>query len=225
MDFYEELLENDLNPFILFDSNGKLKNFNKEAEFLFNFVSPRDLFDLAVSYASKDFGFNREFISIQYEKQSFYAVLVGYLTEEEIILRLYKEVIKAEPLKIDNNFQEANIFTLIELSRNTTLLNSNISILEEYDISIPDTKLNINDFLVALNTIFEQLSNLCKILLKVYIKTGEYEVIDNKKYNIISIEFISNEIENFDTNLIQSTNINVFFNKHKIKVEIPLVID
>ena len=225
MDFYEELLENDLNPFILFDSNGKLKNFNKEAEFLFNFVSPRDLFDLAVSYASKDFGFNREFISIQYEKQSFYAVLVGYLTEEEIILRLYKEVIKAEPLKIDNNFQEANIFTLIELSRNTTLLNSNISILEEYDISIPDTKLNINDFLVALNTIFEQLSNLCKILLKVYIKTGEYEVIDNKKYNIISIEFISNEIEDFDTNLIQSANINVFFNKHKIKLEIPLVID
>ena len=223
MDFYEELLENDLNPFILFTSNGKIKNFNKEAEFLFNFVTPKELFDLAVSYASTSFGFKREFITLKYDKQSFYAILIGYINEDEIALRLYKEVTIQEPIKIDNNFQETNIFTLIELSKSTTLINSNLKIEEIYDISIPELKLNINQFLVNMNSIFEQLTNLEQITLKVFIKTGEYEIIDSKKFNLINIEFTSNEKITFE-NIHNSSTTNIFFSKNKIKVEIPLII-
>lgn len=223
MNFFEELIENDLNPFILFNSNGKMKNFNKEAEFLFNFVTPKELFDLAVSYASTSFGFNREFITVKYDKQSFYAILVGYINEEEIALRLYKEVSIQEPIKIDNSFQETNIFTLIELSKSTTLINSNLKIEEIYDVSIPELKLNINQFLVSMNSIFEQLSSLDKITLKVFIKTGEYEIIDKKKFNLINIEFTSNEQIVFE-NIHHSNTTNVFFSKNKIKVEVPLII-
>ncbi|MCK5294452.1 MAG: hypothetical protein KAJ49_07370 [Arcobacteraceae bacterium] len=223
MSFYEELLENDLNPFILFNGDGKIKNFNKEAEFLFNFTTPKELFNLAISYASTTFGFQQEFISVRYEKQSFYAILVGYLTEDEIILRLYKEVLHIEPLKIDNNLQLTNIFPLIELSKNTTLLNSNIKIEEIYDVSIPEIKLDINKFLVTLNSIFEQLIDIKDIQLKVYIKTGEYEIIDKKRYNIIAIEFISDEIINFEYNLSSKKNLDLIFCKNKIKLEIPLI--
>jgi len=223
MNFFEELIENDLNPFILFNSNGKMKNFNKEAEFLFNFVTPKELFDLAVSYASTSFGFNREFITVKYDKQSFYAILVGYINEEEIALRLYKEVSIQEPIKIDNSFQETNIFTLIELSKSTTLINSNLKIEEIYDVSIPELKLNINQFLVSMNSIFEQLSSLDKITLKVFIKTGEYEIIDKKKFNLINIEFTSNEKIIFE-NIHPSNMTNVYFSKNKIKVEVPLII-
>ena len=223
MNFFEELIENDLNPFILFNSNGKMKNFNKEAEFLFNFVTPKELFDLAVSYASTSYGFNREFITVKYDKQSFYAILVGYINEEEIALRLYKEVSIQEPIKIDNSFQETNIFTLIELSKSTTLINSNLKIEEIYDVSIPELKLNINQFLVSMNSIFEQLSSLDKITLKVFIKTGEYEIIDKKKFNLINIEFTSNEKIIFE-NIHPSNMTNVYFSKNKIKVEVPLII-
>ena len=223
MNFYEELIENDLNPFILFNSNGKMKNFNKEAEFLFNFATPKELFDLAVSYASTTYGFKREFITLKYDKQSFYAILVGYINEDEIALRLYKEVSIQEPIKIDNNFQETNLFTLLELSKSTTLINSNLKIEEIYDVSIPELKLNINQFLVSMNSIFEQLVSLEQITLKVFIKTGEYEIIDNKKFNLINIEFTSNEKIIFE-NLHTSNTTNVFFSKNKIKVEIPLII-
>jgi len=59
---YEQILENDLNPFITFNSNGKLNKFNKEAEFLFNFVSIKELYELAISNATQSFGFQHKYI-------------------------------------------------------------------------------------------------------------------------------------------------------------------
>jgi nitrogen-specific signal transduction histidine kinase len=228
MTLYEELLEHDLNPFILFDGDGKIKNFNKEAEFLLNFVSPKELFDLTVSYASKTFGFRREFINITYEKQSFYAILVGYMSDDEIILRLYKEVSSSKTTKLDdNNLKETNLFTLIELSKSTTLLGCNLIIEEVYDVSIPLIKLNVNDFLLCINNIFEQLKNQKNITLKVHIKTGEYEVINNKKYKIIAIDFIAKEKVEFYplTNKVNKNEIMQLLHKNNtIKLELPLIV-
>ncbi|MDX9743587.1 MAG: hypothetical protein RBT59_07195 [Arcobacteraceae bacterium] len=228
MTIYEEVLEHDLNPFILFDGDGKIKNFNKEAEFLLNFVSPKELFDLTVSYASKTFGFKREFINISYEKQSFYAILVGYISDDEIILRLYKEVNSSKVTKLDdNNLKVTNIFTLIELSKSTTLLGCNLIIEEIYDVSIPLIKLNVNDFLLCINNIFEQLKNQKNIILRVSIKTGEYEVINNKKYKIIAIDFIAHEKLTFYplSNQVNKNDImNLSHKNNTIKVELPLIV-
>ncbi|MDD2698718.1 MAG: hypothetical protein PHF17_07965 [Arcobacteraceae bacterium] len=228
MTIYEEVLEYDLNPFILFDGDGKIKNFNKEAEFLLNFASAKELFDLTVSYASKTFGFKREFINITYEKQSFYAILVGYISDDEIILRLYKEVNSSKLTKLDdNNLKETNIFTLIELSKSTTLLGCNLIIEEIYDVSIPLIKLNVNDFLLCINNVFEQLKDQNKITLKVSIKTGEYEVINTKKYKIISIDFIANEKLRFTpltTHINRNGIINLSHKNQIIKVELPLIV-
>jgi len=223
--FYEELLEHDLNPFILFDSNGKLKKFNNEAEFLFNFISPKELFDLAVAYASTTFGFRREFIKLQFEKQSFYAILVGYITEDEIILRLYKEMKVSRQINIDKKFQEVNVFTLIDLSKETTMLNTRTNIENIYDISIPDIKLNINEFLITMNSIFSQLKLLKLLLLKVHVRVGEHEIINNKKYSILAIEFTSKEKISFDFDKLIDTDLNVFFNYNIIRLEIPMIID
>ena len=228
MTIYEEVLEYDLNPFILFDGDGKIKNFNKEAEFLLNFASQKELFDLTVSYASKTFGFKREFINITFEKQSFYAILVGYISDDEIILRLYKEVSSSKITKLDdNNLKETNLFTLIELSKSTTLLGCNLIIEEIYDVSIPLIRLNVNDFLLCINNIFEQLRNQTHITLKVYIKTGEYEVINNKKYKIIAIDFIANEKLTFHplpTHTTRNGIINLSHKNQIIKVELPLIV-
>lgn len=227
MTICEELLENDLNPFMLFDGDGKIKNFNKEAEFLLNFVQPKELFNLAISYASQTFGFKREFISLSYDKQSFYAILVGYVSDDEIVLRLYKEVSATKIVKIDKNLKETNIFTLIELSKNTTFLGANISIEEIYDISIPVVKINVNEFLLSLNNIFEQLKNEKTLTLKVYIKTGEYEIIDKKRYKIICIDFIAkDDIDFYPLKIETGKNdlFNIVNNKNTIKLELPLIV-
>jgi hypothetical protein len=224
---YVSLLENDLNPFVLFDSNGRVKSYNKEAEFLFNFVSIKELFELAVSNASINFGFNQKYISLKYNKLLFYAILVGYVSEDEIVLRLYKEVSnKANTINKDK-LKLVNIFSLIDLSKNSILINSELKIDELYDISIPEMKININDFLLCLNDCFLYFSSDDKISLQVQIKIGEYEIIDNKKYKILALEFIANRKLEIDYSMEQKAlkaNTNIFIDNNKLILELPIII-
>jgi hypothetical protein len=230
-DFYEQLIEHDLNPYMLFDSNGKVKSYNKEAEFLLNFVTVKELFDLAVSNASLNFGFNHKYISLKYNKQSYYAILVGYLSDDEIALRLYKVV--SNHINIINNdkLKLVNIFSLIDLSKNSTLLHSKLKIKELYDISIPEVKLNINDFLLCLNECFTIFSNHKEISLQVQIKIGEYEIINDKKCKIIALEYhskakfsLSKEQEDTLETKAKSANTNIFFEQKSIKLELPMML-
>jgi len=226
-DFYEDLIEYDLNPFLLFDSNGKVKSYNKEAEFLLNFVSIKELFQLAVSNASTNFGFNQKYISLKYNKQSYYAILVGYVSEDEIALRLYKVVSNKVNTINNDKLKLVNIFSLIELSKNSTLLSSDLKIDELYDISIPEMKININNFLLCLNECFIYFSNDEKISLQVQIKIGEYEIIDNIKYKIVSLEFITNrdvELSNEFEQKASNANINIFTNHNRLNLELPIIL-
>lgn len=226
-DFYEKLLEHDLNPYFIFNENGKIIKFNKEAEFLLNYVSVKELFNLAVENASQDFGFSQKYIPLKFNKHEYYAILVGYTSDEEIALRLYKVVsnqantINSEKLKL------VNIFSLIELSKNTTLLSSNLKIKEVYDISLPEMKININEFLLCLNECFKYFKNDEEITLKVKIKVGEYEVIDNQKYKIISLVFSSNRAVKGNLLLEEKankSNANIFFNHNTLKLELPIIL-
>ena len=226
-DFYVGLLENDLNPFILFDSSGKMKDFNKEAEFLFNFVKPRELYDLAVAHASLNYGFNRKFISLKYGKIMFYAILVGYINDEEIGLRLYKEVCSEDEVAMNSNIELANLFSLIELSKTTTLLQSDIKIEETYDVSIPDMKLNINEFLLTINGCFELFKDKENLALKVFIKTGEYEIVKDVKHQIVCIEFLFEDTIEIGKSLeLQSSKarVNIFKDINKLKLEFPMIL-
>jgi hypothetical protein len=230
-DFYEQLIEHDLNPYILFDSNGKVKSYNKEAEFLLNFVTVKELFELAVSNASLNFGFQHKYIALKYNKQSYYAILVGYLSDEEIALRLYKVVSNHTNVINNEKLKLVNIFSLIDLSKNSTLLNSKLEIKELYDISIPEHKLNINDFLLCLNECFHIFYDHKQISLQVQIKIGEYEIINEKKCKIIALEFHTKDPISFSKELeinlekkAKSANANLFLEKRSIKLELPMML-
>lgn len=226
INFYEKLLEYDLNPYFIFNSNGRITKFNKEAEFLLNYVSVKELFQLAVDNASQDFGFSQKYIPLKFNKHSYYAILVGYMSDEEIALRLYQVVSNQTNTLNSGTLKLVNIFNLIELSKNTTLIDSEVKINEIYDISLPEMKLNINEFLLCLNDCFKYFKDDDEITLKVRMKIGEYEIIDNNKYNIISIEFIANhEVAILDTleEKASKANSNIFFNQNKLKLELPII--
>jgi len=226
-EFYTDLLENDLNPFIIFNANGKIKSCNKEAEYLLNFVSGRILFDLAISNASKTYGFNQKYISLQYNKLFFYAILVGYEDDEQIVLRLYKVVSNQVNTINQDKLKLVNIFSLIDLSKNTTLMESDLKIEELYDISIPDMKININDFLILLNHCFVYFKDDNNISLQVQIKIGEYEIIDDKKYKIVALEFSTNrklEVDKILEEKATKANSNIFVYQNKIIIELPIIL-
>ncbi len=224
---YEQLIEYDLNPYFLFHANGKIKGYNKEAEFLLNFVGVKELFDLAVTNATQDFGFSQKYISLKYNKQSYYAIVVGYISEEEIALRLYKVVSNKTNTINSDTLKMVNIFSLIDLSKTSTLLNAELKIDELYDISIPELKININDFLLCLNDCFNLFINDKQITLQVQIKIGEYEIINNTKYKIVAIEFIANRVIEVDSSLdikAEKANVNIFTNQNKLRLELPIIL-
>lgn len=226
-DFYSALLENDLNAFIVFDNNGKIKDFNKEAEFLFNAVTPYELYELAISHASLSFGFNRKFISLKYGKSLYYAILVGYINDDKIGLRLYKEVTSKNEIFHSESIEYVNIFSLIDISKNTTLLKYDIEIEEVYDISIPEIKININQFLLTLNECFSLFKHKHKLQLKVYIKIGEYKIIKAKKYKVVSIDFKADDVIYPNNSLINNAlkaHINIFIEKQTLKLEFPMIL-
>lgn len=226
-EFYEEMMEHDLDPFMMFNSAGKLSKYNKEAEYLLSYVSSREIYDLAISNASLSYGFKRSFVSLHYERNIFYAILVGYLDEERLGIKLYKEVSDNVKHDIDTQKTEVNIFTLINLSQNSTLSQSSIMINELYDPSIPDIKLGVEKFLNLLNHIFREYQEADELSLKVFLKIGETMLLEGKKYPICSIKFHSFDTTIKDTTVLfpkaKEAGVSLFAKDDFIMIEFPLI--
>jgi hypothetical protein len=225
--FYEELIEYDLNPFMMFTSDGKLSYYNKEAEFLLSYVSNKELYELAMANAPISFGFKRTFTSLHFERNIFYAILVGYLDEDKIGIKLYKEVCDSIQIERKEKMTEVNIFTLINLSRTTVLSQTDIVITELYDPSLPDMKLDVEKFLKLLNQILKSYENAKELNIKVFLKIGETIVVKGKKYPICAIKFqsYSSSIQN-ETTLYtnaKDAGISLFIKPDFIMIEFPML--
>lgn len=223
--FYEELIENDLDPFILFNSSGGVEKYNKKADFLLSFVSYRQLYDLAVANAPQSFGFKRTFIDLDF-KESYYAVLVGYLDEEYLGIKLYKKTIPTNQIKIDDKYKLVNLYTMIELSKNSILSGQDISFDEDYDLTIPETKINIDHFLKLLNEIFLAYRKNAVLKIRSHLKLGEFIKIDGKKYQVCCIRFEAKDalISENVKNIAKDTNFILTYKNNVTEIEFPLIV-
>jgi nitrogen-specific signal transduction histidine kinase len=223
---YSSLIDFDLNPVLFFDNNGKILDLNIQAELLLSYVKSKVLFDIAVNNASKGFGFARHNLSLRFQKLSFCAILVGYKDEDVLCLKLYQEMKSNKEIFTKSSSKLKNIFTIIDLSKKSSLMHSKVSISEVYDTSIPEVKVDVGKFLFVLNGIFEAFINHKKITLKVFIDTGRHKMLEGKKCKIVIIEFIytQDSIALFDDNFLKhaSPNINIFQESNTILIEIPI---
>ncbi len=225
--FYKSFINESINPFILFNNDGKLIDFNHEAELLFNSVKPKDIYELSLANSPHNFGFERKYINLKYGKSKYYAIVVGYIDDEFLGVELYKQVNMEKEISKIHGIELTNIYSLIEISKATNFDFTSINIVEKYDTSIPEVKVNINNFLLTLNECFKLFNNCKEIELTVNIKVGEYEIIDGKKHNIIYIRckgdtevYLSSELE------LQAlkSHINIFEINGYIKMEFPIIL-
>ncbi|MBL6970362.1 MAG: hypothetical protein ISR68_03090 [Campylobacterales bacterium] len=232
---YKDMIMKDLNPFLLFDSDGKLVDYNTSAEFLLNDITIEELYSLALTYASKSYGINNQYVELKYPNDSYYAVSIGYIDDMNIALRLFKTIEQNQIKDVQGDksiyqtedFKDVNLFSLIDISKSSTLLQSNLKIIEDYDISIPEIKLKINSFILLLNSCFSHFKDHELLTIIIRIKLGEYQMIDNKRHGIISCELQSNQ--DIDTNsLVEQkaidANVNLFSTKKSLILEFPMFI-
>jgi len=221
----QNCIENDLNPFIIFDSNARVIKYNTEAEYLLSFVCPKKLNELALNYAPHTFGYKNSYIDIEFNRNHYYALMVGYEDDNYLALKLYKSVDSTKKRGAKKELlNSTNIYALIEIALNNTLKNSKV--IKYLDPSLPEIKLNTKGFLNLLNSALLLFYKVKEVEFSLKIKVAENIIIDNKRYPICAIEIKSkkfiNRIENLDS-LTKDTNAILFEKKNSIIIEFPLI--
>ena len=226
MSFFEEWVELDLNPILSFSSSSKIIYSNSEAQFLLNRIKQKELFDLALTYAPKTFGALTSYIDLTIKNYTFYAITISYENEDEIHMKLYKSAMVKKESKLNiKNINTTNIFTLVDLAISTSKIKNNINFTKNYDPSIPEFKLDASSFIKTLNSVFEVFKNKNNVACSILLKIGEYIIIDNIKYSLISVEIVANEESDFSSLNIKETNSFIItYDDSKVTIDLPLIL-
>ena len=228
MNFCEKWIEFDYNPYLLFDSNGKILSLNNEAQYLLGYTDAASLFELAITYANANTGFKTSFLDLEYGRFRFFALMVGYDNEEEIGLRLFQSPAfhYSQP---STEGDLVNIYTLVDLCVSSNSIGKAIKFEKEFDPTIPDVRLPTERFIKLLNKVYEMHKDSETVTTKIYFRVGEYIKTENKKFTLFSIEVVSDEI---NTNHISelkglATKMNIFidFKANSTILNIPLITD
>ena len=223
-DIYYQSIEYSINPFFLFDSEGELVDYNQEGEFLLSFVSKEQIYQLALENAAYFRGFKHTFIDLNFPQASFCAISVGYTDDERIAITLHKNICR-QALQLTDKLQKANIFTLLDIAINSNMIEEE-RLRSEYDISIPDFKIDIDHFLKLLNKIFRTIKESPHIFIKVVFSAGRYLKIGSKKYPVVAIDI---EPEGVEPQQLQSLvkdekEFLISVNQKGIHIELPFIL-
>lgn len=225
MTFEQQWIEHDYNPFVLFNSAGKVLSLNSQAQFLLGCISSHELFNLATTYANVTFGFKTTFVELEFGRYKFFAITVGYENDDEIGIKLYQ----TPSFKLDKHKpvgELANIYTLVDLCISTNSISSKTAFEKEFDPTIPEIMVDSNNFIKLLNKIYACYAQNDRITTKIFYRVGEHVKFGDEKYSIFSVEVSAQEMdqERLDELKVFAKNTNFFMDfKKSIAINIPMV--
>jgi len=225
---FKFFIEYDANPFVLFNSKGKIIYLNSSAEILMGSCSKKELFELTLSYAPKSFGYKKTLLDLSFGYFEFYAINVLYDNEEEIGIHLYnKPMIKLNNVLNLEGYSQTDINLLFEVNIELFKMqySGKLELLTDYEL--PKLYIHQNNFSFLIRKILEQLKKSPKITIKIKIKIGEMIIVNGKKYPIILFTFegdIRDKRHDEEILSIATKNyINIHFAKNSITLEIPAI--
>jgi len=226
MTFEQQWLEYDYNPFILFNSNGKIISLNTEAQFLLGAVNTAELFELASSYANVTYGFKTTFLELEFGRYKFFGLTVGYETEDVIGIKLYQtpsfKINKPKPTG-----ELTNIYTLVDLCVSTNSISTKSEFKQDFDPTIPEIMINSSEFIKLLNKVYLCFVDSSTITTKIYFRVGEHIKFEEKKYSLFAIE-VRGDNKNkkrLDDLQLFGENSNFFLDIQKnVTINIPMIL-
>jgi hypothetical protein len=225
---FEAFIEWDNNPFILFDNKGKIIYLNNAAEILFGYVSKKELYDIALSYAPQSYGYKTTSLALNYDSFIFHAITVGYENEEQISIRLYNTP-RAKPTKK----LETDTFILTDIN---ILLEANIALFKTKnsntlrlltDQDLPPFKLDQNNFSKLLRKVLHAFRSSDSIDISLKLLIGQHIIIEEKKEALIQLAIEANGRYSDNDEEIRllaaQSQIKPLLKEHSIKLEIPFI--
>jgi hypothetical protein len=227
MTFDQQWIEYDFNPFILFNSGGKIVSLNTEAQYLLGAIESSAIYKIATTYASSSFGFKTTFLELEFGRFKFFGITVGYEDEDQIGIRLYQlpsfQFTKQKP-----DGQLVNVYTLIDLCISSNSIGSQTRYPKELDPTIPEIRLQTELFIKLLNKIYTAMLGNEKILTRLFFRVGEHIKFEGEKYSLFSIEISSGTIArkylSEITHLAEENNLFVDVKEQKITLNVPMIV-
>ena len=228
MTFDQQWIEYDYNPFILFNSNGKVASLNSEAQFLLGSIDAKSIYELATTYASSSFGFNTTFLDLEYGRYRFFGITVGYESEEQIGIRLY-QVPSYKFSKPKEQGELVNIYNIVDLCISSNSIGNDIKFVRDFDPTLPEIRLQTDLFIKMLNKIIQSMSDNETVFFKIYFRIGEHVRFDGVKYSLFSLEIKSDKInpklKGEISTLAAENNLFAEINDTKVTINIPIISD
>jgi len=190
---FQFILENDGSPLIVFDHQGRILWLNNAAEILLGYVDHKELFDIALNHAPKDFGNRTTLMELTYRQLTFYAVSVAYNSDEWVALRLYyrpragekRHLEKEKLIDTDINVVLEAAITLFKMQYRQKL-----SLLTDQDL--PPVKIDQNAFSKLLRKTLESFRRSSRIEVSLNMTIGEFIIIDEKRYHLLRLKIRAN---------------------------------
>ena len=226
MTFEQQWIEYDFNPFILFSAAGKVLSVNSEGQYLLGAVDHNTLFELATTYASPSFGFKTTFMELEYGRFKIFGIMVGYVTEDEIGIRLFQTP-SFQFTKPEIEGELVNIYSLIDLCIATNSIECKATFQKDLDPTMPETRLNTDQFIRLLNKVYEAFGKSETITTKLSFRIGEYIRYEEKKYTFFSLKVSGNSFEEVQSSAIGQLckKNHLFFEigKRAVTINIPII--
>ena len=225
---FESFVEWDNSPFILFNNQEKILYLNNAAEILFGYVTKKELYDIALSYAPQNFGYKTTSLTLNYDSFVFHAITIGYENEEQISLRLYNAPRIKHSHKLETNkFITTDINILLEanIALFKTKNENPLTLLTDQDL--PAFKIDQNNFSKLLRKTLDAFRSSDSIDISLKLLIGQHVIIDDKKEAIVQLSIHANgryaDTDNDIRTFAAQSHIKCLLQEHAIKLEIPLM--
>jgi len=225
---FEYLVEIDNNPVIIFSNSGKILYLNTNAEILLGYVNAKEIFNLCLNNAPKEYGYNTVQIELHYGSFTFYSIMVSYTNDDYIAIRLYYKP-KIKHISRDTSKVETDLNKVL----NNSIIHFNISSKTDIrlmsDLDIPATQTNQNKLSLLLRKILDSYKDAIYVDINMSLKIGEFIIIDDKKYSVISLIYKSDKREKEDDlnirRLAEDLSFDIYLNENMVSLDIPLIKD
>ena len=184
----------DTNPLLVFDHNGKILFLNDSAEILMGYVSASEIYSLAVNNAPQDFGIKNSSIELSYEHINFYAITVGYSSDEWIAIKLYYRPLSRKYSNFSTKQHTiTDINKMLHIAINQFTIDNDIDIRIFLDSELPNIFLNQNDFLKLLRKTFATFKYSKHMHITLKLGIGDHILLNGKSYKVINLKIESDK--------------------------------
>ncbi len=227
-DDYKFFIENDNNPFILFNAEKKIAYLNIAAEFLLGKVSKIDIYNLCLANAPKEYGSKMTYMDLKYDDLTYYGITVGYQDDNYIGIRLYQRVKNRQmSAKELSKYVLTDINTLLETFISLLTIKNDYKIKLITDMDIPEFKISQNDFFKILRKCFDTFDPSESLYIALKMRVGEFVYVKNERCQLVKLEIRSkkrDQSHDMDIDkLCEDNYIDYLSEKGRIRLIIPML--